>query len=266
MGKEIRVQRSDGKWFLSKVKQAIRRYQLLQPGDRVAVGVSGGKDSIFLLHILLFLRRTSYPELKIFPVHVDLGWEEDLSSLARYCQEQGVPFIREKTLIGEIVFKVRQEPNPCTLCAHLRRGALNAVALNLGCNKVALGHHLDDVLATFFLNLIYTGRLDTFWPRTELSRTGLTVIRPLIYLPEETVSAVVRREGLPVVKSTCPVVGRTKRAEMQNLVRNLAARYPDFYRRFLSAWESREPLVTWGSLSWPEGSFQDKTGNKRMEE
>jgi len=260
------VQRSDGKWFLSRVKQAIRRYQLLQPGDRVAVGLSGGKDSIFLLHVLLFLRRTSYPELEIFPVHVDLGWEEDLTLLAQYCREQGVSLIREKTLIGDIVFKVRREPNPCALCAHLRRGALNAVALSLGCNKVALGHHLDDVLATFFLNLVYTGRLDTFWPRTELSRTGLTVIRPLIYLPEETVNAVVRREGLPVVKSTCPAAGRTRRAEMRNLVRDLTARYPDFYRRFLSAWEGREPPVTWGSLGVPEDDLQDKTKSKRTEE
>lgn len=260
------MQRSDSKWFLSKVKQAIRRYQLLQPEDRVAVGVSGGKDSVFLLHILVFLQRTSYPKLEIIPVHVDLGWEEDLIPLEQYCRELGVPLIREKTLIGDIVFKVHQEPNPCTLCAHLRRGALNAVALNHGCNKVALGHHLDDVLATFFLNLVYTGRLDTFWPRTELSRTGLTVIRPLVYLPEETMNAVVRREGLPVVKNNCPVVGRTKRAEMRSLVRDLIARYPDFYRRFLSAWESKEPFTTWGSLIVPEGNLQDKTEKKRMGE
>ncbi|HHV57722.1 MAG TPA: tRNA 2-thiocytidine biosynthesis protein TtcA [Firmicutes bacterium] len=248
---ETIVRKSDNKWFLSKIKQAVRRYRLLEPGDRVAVGLSGGKDSVFLLHVLLFLRQTSYPDLQLFPVHVDLGWEEDIGPLEDYCREHGVPLTREKTAIGDIVFKVREEPNPCALCAHLRRGALNNVALALGCTKVALGHHADDVLATFFLNLIYTGCLDTFLPRTQLSRSGLTVIRPLVYIPEQTIRSVAAREGLPVVKSGCPAAGRTKRAEMRDLVRELTGRYPDLYRRFLTAWESPGGLSTWGPLVRP---------------
>lgn len=266
-GRSWRVKKSDNKWFLSKIKQAIRRYRLLEPGDRVAVGLSGGKDSVFLLHILLWLHQTAYPELTLFPVHVDLGWEEDLGPIEAYCRERCVPLIREKTAIGEIVFKIRHEPNPCSLCAHLRRGAMSSVALRLGCNKVALGHHLDDVLTTFFLNLVYTGQLDTFWPRTELSRTGLTVIRPLVYLPEKTITAVVEREGLPVLKSSCPVSGRTKRAEMRALVDELIGRYPDLYRRFLAAWESEEPPVTWGSLAGVNGGVVGKaSGRNRGDE
>jgi tRNA 2-thiocytidine biosynthesis protein TtcA len=246
--KEILVKSSDNKWFLSRIKQAIRRYRLLVPGDRVAIGMSGGKDSIFLLHVLLWLRETSYPELELFPVHVDLGWDEDLSPLSEYCEQHGVPLIQESTVIGDIVFKVRQDPNPCSLCAHLRRGALNNVALKLGCNKVALGHHLDDVLTTFFLNLVYTGRFGTFWPRTELSHTGLTVIRPLVYVPEATIGSVVQRERLPYQSSSCPVAGQTKRGEMRALVAGLTAKYPELYRRFLSAWESRTPPDTWGFI------------------
>ncbi|HHY91980.1 MAG TPA: tRNA 2-thiocytidine biosynthesis protein TtcA [Firmicutes bacterium] len=239
--------KSDNKWFLSKIKAVIRRYRLLEPGDRVAIGLSGGKDSMFLLYVLLFLRRTSYPDIELFPVHVDLGWDEDLTPVDTFCRVHGLSLIREKTFISDIVFKIRHEPNPCALCAHLRRGALNNVAQALGCTKVALGHHADDVLATFFLNLIYTGSLDTFLPRTELSRSGLTVIRPLVYIPEQTIRSVVARERLPVVKSVCPAVGRTKRAELRALVGELTARYPDLYRRFFTAWENPVRLSTWAS-------------------
>jgi len=210
---------------------------MLQEGDRVAVGVSGGKDSSVLLYALSLIQSQVPFPFSLQAIFVDLGWAMDLSPLEDLCSRLKVPLHRERTLIQKIVFELRQESNPCALCAKLRRGALHKAAQDLGCNRVALGHHLDDVLQTFFLNLIYSGRMETFKPCTYLDRRALYLIRPLIGLTRRTVSSLARRENLPGIKNPCPLAGETKRQEIGELIDLMAARYPFLYQRFSKSLE-----------------------------
>lgn len=225
------------RWFLTKVKKAVKRYAMIAPGDRIAVGASGGKDSTALLYILWLLKKHLPYPFDFCAVFLDLGWSQDPSPLVNFCREKGIPIYIEKTAIGSIVFEHHQKENPCALCAHLRRGALNNIAQLLGCCKVALGHHLDDLLETFLLNWLYTGRLATFMPVTNLKESGLTVIRPLIYLRSSTLAFLAQKENLPVLAAKCPASGQTKRQEMRSLVKALAATYPDIREKFLTAIE-----------------------------
>ncbi len=229
------MRRSDSKWFLTRVKRTIYRYQMIEEGDRVAVGLSGGKDSAALLYILSLFRRHAPFDFFIQAVFVHMGWPVELEPLQRLGQRLDIPLHVEETPIARIVFERRQEKNPCALCANLRRGALHQAARGLNCNKVALGHHLDDAVQTFMMNLIYTGRMDTFKPVTYLDRTDLYLVRPLIQIPESTLSALVRREDLPRVKNPCPISGKTKRKEMEELLNELADRYPDIREKWRSA-------------------------------
>lgn len=227
--------RSDGKWFLTRVKQTIYRYRMIEAGDSIAVAVSGGEDSGALLYILhLFRRHAPFP-FNLQAVFVDLGWPVEPAPLACYAEQLGIPFTIEKTLIARIVFERRQEKNPCALCSKMRHGALHQAALRLGANKVALGHHLDDAIETFLLNLVYTGQLKTFKPQTYLDRSGLDLIRPLIQIPGQTLSSLARRENIPLIKNPCPVSGKTKRQEMAGLLDELSSRYPDLRQKFRSA-------------------------------
>lgn len=227
--------RSDGKWFLTRVKQTIYRYRMIEAGDSVAVALSGGKDSGALIYILELFRRHAPFDFTLQAIYVDLGWPADLAPLHCYTEALHIPLFIENTAIARIVFERRQEKNPCALCANLRRGALHQAALRLGANKVALGHHLDDAIETFLLNLIYTGNFDTFKPQTFLDRTGLYLIRPLIQLPGQTLSALARRENIPVIENPCPASGKTKRQEMAELVEELSSRYPDLRQKFRGA-------------------------------
>ncbi|MEW5784180.1 MAG: tRNA 2-thiocytidine biosynthesis TtcA family protein [Bacillota bacterium] len=202
----------------------------------MAVGLSGGKDSLALLYVLkLFQKHAPFPfELKA--VHVDLGWADDqIMPLNRLAELLAIPLHIEKTAIARVVFERRREKNPCALCANLRRGALHQAALQAGARKVALGHHLDDAIQTYLLNLIYTGQMSTFKPVTLLDRTGLTQIRPLIQIPEQIITNLARREGWPVVVNPCPASGKTKRREMANLVEELVDRYPDLRDKWRAA-------------------------------
>ncbi len=229
---------SDGKWFLTRVKQTIYRYRMIEDGDSVAVAVSGGKDSGALLYILQQFRRHAPFSFNLLAVYVDLGWPLKTAPLQRYADKLGIPLTVERTAIGRIVFERRREKNPCALCSRMRHGALHQAALRLGANKVAVGHHLDDAIATFLLNLIYTGTLGTFKPRTYLDRSGLDLIRPLIQIPGQTLAALARRESIPVLENPCPVDEKTRRQEMALLLDELAARYPDLRQRFRSALQS----------------------------
>ena len=231
------MRRSDGKWFFTRVKRTIYRYAMINSGDKIAVGVSGGKDSAALLYILLNFQRHSPLNFALLPVYVDLGLQksEETKWAEQFAQSFKLPLHLEKTQIYQIVFETRQEANPCALCANMRHGALNQAALKLGCNKVALGHHLDDAIETFMINLIYTGRMDTFKPVTYLDRAGLHLIRPLIQLPESVLSSLAKREKLPLFKNLCPVSGKTKRQETEDLLNELSARYPDLRRKWRSA-------------------------------
>ena len=210
---------------------------MIREGDKIALGVSGGKDSSALLYILSLVCRYAPFPFSLQAILVDLGWDADFSSLEQYCSHLQIPFSIEKTQIARIVFEVRKEKNPCSLCAKLRRGALHKAAQELGCNKVALGHHLDDAAETFFMNFLFSGRLDTFKPHTFLNRRNLYLIRPLIGVTQRALYPLVRLEELPVLKNPCPVAGGTSRKEMGEIIRFLSSQYPFFYQRFLTSME-----------------------------
>ncbi|MDH7479166.1 MAG: ATP-binding protein [Syntrophomonadaceae bacterium] len=235
------------RWIMSRVRKAIKDFNLISPGDRIAVGLSGGKDSLGLLYVLSQLRRFRQMAFDLLAIYVDLGWTgigiapAKIEPLRSFCQELQVPLVCETTKIAEIVFTARQEPNPCALCANLRRGALNNAAKGLGCQKVALGHHADDVIETYLLNLFYNAQMNTFSPRTNLTRSGLTLIRPLVYLEEKAISQLAQEEGFPTIENPCPVSGKTKRQEIKEIVRWLNYRFPEIRQRFLTALKNFKP-------------------------
>lgn len=231
--------------LLSQVRKCIRDYQMLSPGDRVAVGVSGGKDSLALLRLLAELRFHSAVPFELLAVTLDMGYEElDFSPVADLCARLQVPYTLRQTQIREIVFDIRKEENPCALCAKLRRGILNETAVELGANKVALGHHYDDTVETFALSLIYEGRISCFQPVTYLDRTGLTLIRPMLYLHEKTIRNFAERENLPVVHNPCPADKNTKREDVKALLYELEGRYPGLKDNIFGGLQ-RSPLPGW---------------------
>lgn len=210
------------KHILGYARRAISDFGMIKSGDKVAVGLSGGKDSILTLLTLAELRRF-YPEkFELIAITLDMGMDGfDVSPLRKLCEENGVEFFVEKTHIKEIVFDIRNEKSPCSLCANLRRGILYDTAKKLGCNKVALGHHMDDVMETFFMSLIYEGRTHTFLPITYLSRKDLYVIRPMVYTPESEIKHLVKKLDIQIVKNECPANGETKRQYVKELIRGI---------------------------------------------
>jgi tRNA 2-thiocytidine biosynthesis protein TtcA len=234
------------KKVLGCLRRADEAFSLIEDGDRIAVGVSGGKDSLLLLQALHLYRMFSKKNYTLHAVCVDLGLQPfDTGTIARFCDSLGEPFEAVPTRIGEIVFGAYGGKNPCAICAHLRRGALHKAALSHGCNKVALGHSREDALETFMLSMLYEGRLSALDPRTFLDRTGLTLIRPLILLPEKHIISVSRRLGLPVQASPCPVAGRTKRQQMKELIAHMARLVPDAEEKMLGALMRPEAYRLW---------------------
>ena len=229
--------------LLSTVRQAAGHYGMIEAGDRIAVGVSGGKDSMALL-LALTRMRAFYPiPYEIVAVTVDPGFpdHDDLFEPTRtYCESLGVPYHVTKTEIAGIVFGERKEKNPCSLCANLRRGALTDTAVSLGANKLALGHHLDDAVETFMMSLMIGGRVGGFSPVTVYEDRGLTVIRPLVYTRESEIRAVVKAENVPVTESPCPENGQTERAEMKRLLGDFDRAHRGLYTRILGAMERGE--------------------------
>ena len=218
---------------------------MISPGDRIAVGVSGGKDSIVLLTAMARLK-TFYPvPFTLEALTVDMGAGMDFGPVADYCASIGVPYTRLETDIYEIIFELRREKNPCALCAKMRRGALHNAMKERGLNKIALGHHFDDAVETFFLSLFYEGRLSCFQPVTYLDRTGITQIRPLLYCGEGMLRNAAARNGLPVVKNRCPADGSTRRQEVKELVAALSKQYPKLKDYVFGAMQ-RLPLPEWG--------------------
>ena len=209
------------KRITSCVRKAVEDYDMIQEGDRVAVGISGGKDSLILLGALASLSRYYPKKFSVVGLTLDMGYDADYSEIKKYCESFGVEHIVKKTNIKEVIFDYRKEENPCSLCAKMRRGALNDFAIEQGCRRVALGHHNDDVLETFMLSLLYEGRINCFSPVTYLDRTGIYQIRPLIYVKERDIKGVVNRCDVPVLKSSCPVDGITKRQEIKDIIKNL---------------------------------------------
>ena len=210
------------KRVLSHVRRAVDDYSMINEGDKIAVGVSAGKDSLTLLCALAKLRRFYPKKFELIAITVDMGFDgTDFSPIKALCDELDVEYHIIETQISKVIFDVRKEKNPCSLCAKMRRGALYSGARNLGCTSVALGHHFDDVVETFMLNLFYEGRIGCFQPVTYLTQTEITLIRPMIYMPEKDVRYFAGKNTLPVVKSTCPADGNTEREEMKQLLRSL---------------------------------------------
>lgn len=221
---------------LGCIRKADADFCLIGDGDRIAVGVSGGKDSLLLLHALSLYRKFSHKNFTVSAVTVSLGLEPfDLSPIRELCDTLEIDYIVKETEIGKIIFDYRKEKNPCALCAKMRRAVLANTCLEAGCNKLALGHHREDVIETLLMSLFHEGTFRTFHPKTLMSRTGITVIRPLVYLPESHVRHMMKLLNLPVVASPCPADGNTARAEMKELLRRLRAVYPDAAERFLHA-------------------------------
>lgn len=227
------------KRLLSYVRRAVDDYHLLEDGDRIAVGISGGKDSIALLCALKNLQRF-YPkrfELAAFTVH--LGFEDfHLQPIQNYCEALEVPYEVISTRIQEIVFQHKKSSHPCSLCAKLRKGALNEAALKYGCNKVAYGHHRDDLIETMLLSLFFEGRFHTFSPKTYWERSGLTLIRPLLYVSEAEINGFQNKYQLPTVKNPCPADGHTKRQYVKNMLWTLQKEHPAIKDRLFTAIQS----------------------------
>ena len=222
--------------LLSYTRKAVDDYQMIQDGDHIAVGISGGKDSLTLLYALHGLKRFYPHKFELSAITVDLGYEKfDTEPLRRLCEELKVPYRVVKTDIAHILFEERKESNPCSLCAKMRKGALNDAVKEMGCNKVAYAHHKDDIIETMLMSLIFEGRFHTFSPVTYLDRMDLTVIRPLMYMNEADVIGFINKYDVPVVKSPCPADGNTKREYIKQLLRQLNLENPGVKERMFTA-------------------------------
>ena len=237
--------------LMGLVRRCVEDYEMIEDGDKIAVGISGGKDSLVLLKLLAALRSYHNKKITLQAITIDMGLGMDYSGIEEMCRELDVPYTIIKTEIGPIIFDYRKEKNPCSMCSKMRRGALNQALLDLDCNKLALGHHFDDAVETFMMSLIYEGRISCFQPVTHLDRTGVIQIRPMLYIHEKTVASFAQRENLPVLQNRCPVDKHTKREEIKDLIFSLAKDYPDLKERIFGAMQ-RYPLAAWE----PQGRYK----------
>lgn len=238
--------KSDIKRVLGSIRRADEKFGMIESGDKIAVGVSGGKDSLLLLFALSIYKKFCKKDFSLFSVTVSLGLEPfDTTEVEHFSLSLDIPYKRIESDIGDVVFNIRKEKNPCALCANMRRGAVNSAAKDLGCNKVALAHHRDDAIETLLMSLFFEGRMNTFAPVTYLSRQELTVIRPFIYIPEGIISTVVRDNALPVIASPCPANGKTKRQDIKELLASLSAQFPDLHEKLLHALDNTEKYNLW---------------------
>ena len=230
--------------LMGLVRRCVDDYDMIRAGDKIAVGVSGGKDSVVLLTLLAGLKKYFSKPFELEAVTIDMGLGMDYSPMEALCRELEVPYQIIKTEIGTIIFDHRKEKNHCSMCAKMRRGALNQAILDLGFNKLALGHHYDDAVETFVMSLIYEGRISCFQPVTDLDRTGIVQIRPMLYIHEKTVDNFATRKQLPIIENRCPVDKTTKREEIKQLIFDLSNTYPDLKERIFGAMQ-RLPLPEW---------------------
>lgn len=231
--------------FTGVVRRCVDDYGMISPGDRIAVGISGGKDSLVLLAALAYLRRYYPAPFELEGITIDTGFPGmDFSGVEKMCEELGVPYTRVPTDIREIVFDARQEENPCSLCSKMRRGALNTTMKEHGCNKLALGHHFDDAVETFLLSLVYEGRISCFQPVTHMTRTGVDQIRPLLYAGEGRIANLAKALALPIVENPCPEDRGSKRYEIKQFIRTMSQTYPDLRSKVFGAIQ-RAPLYGW---------------------
>ena len=237
--------------LMGLVRRCVDDYNMISEGDRIAVGVSGGKDSLVLLVLLAGLRKYFNKSFTLEAITIDMGLGMDYSGIEDLCRQIDVPYTIVKTEIAPIIFDHRKEKNPCSMCSKMRRGALNQALLDKGFNKLALGHHYDDAVETFMMNLLFEGRIGCFQPVTNLDRTGIIQIRPMLYIHERTVDNFAVRQNLPILQNRCPVDKATKREEVKKLVYDLSSTYPDLKERIFGA-RQRYPLPEWE----PQGRYK----------
>ena len=231
--------------FTGVIRRCVDDYNMITDGDRIAVGVSGGKDSMVLLCSLRRLKDYYPKSFELEAVTADLGFPGmDFAPVAEYCRSIGVPYTVVKTDIREIVFDVRQEENPCSLCSKMRRGALNNIIKQRGINKLALGHHFDDAVETFMLSLLFEGRISCFKPVTYMSRSDVWQIRPMVYAGEKRIASLAEELALPIVETTCPMDRESKRREIKDLIKDMSQKYPDLKSKVFGAMQ-RFPLDGW---------------------
>ena len=237
--------------LIGLVRRCVEDYHMIAPGDKIGVGVSGGKDSLALLVFLAELRKYHSSPFTLEAITIDLGLGMDYSEIMRLCDQLDVPFTLVETQIAPVIFDYRKEKNPCSMCSKMRRGALNQALLDRGLNKLALGHHYDDAVETFMMSLLFEGRISCFQPVTDLDRTGIIQIRPMLYIREQTIDNFAIRQNLPVLENRCPIDKQTKREEVKKLIYDLSATYPELKERIFGAMQ-RFPLPEWE----PKGRYK----------
>lgn len=234
------------KLILSKMRRAIQDFSMIKSGDKIAVGLSGGKDSLTLLAGLRQLQNFFPESFELCAITLTMGIGEfDISPLVEFCRSIDVTYKVVDTQIGNIIFDARKEKNPCSLCANMRRGALNNTAVELGCNKIALGHNMNDAIETLLLSMLYEGRVSTFSPVTYLDRKNISVIRPLVYLDEKEIIGHARKYTLPIVPSPCPACGHTKRQYVKELIKALQKDVPDIKDKLLGCITNTDQVNLW---------------------
>ncbi len=233
--------------LMSRMRAAMEKYEMISDGDRIAVGLSGGKDSVALLAALAEMRRFYPAKYEVIAVTVDMRFDNkdtDYSVLEEFCKSIDVPFVIKRTQLADIIFNIRKESNPCSLCAKMRRGILHDAAIENGCNKVALGHHMDDAVETFFMNLLKGGNISSFFPVTYMSRKDIHIIRPMVLSSESLVAGAVKHCNLPVVKSKCPMDNTSERQKTKDLVNSLNKEYPQLREKVIGALQ-RKGIDNW---------------------
>ncbi len=227
--------------LLAGVRKSVQNYEMIEDGDIIAVGASGGKDSTALLCALAVMRRFYPIKYQLKAISVDLGFGNmDFSPLTELCRSLDVQHVIVKTDISEVVFNAKKESSPCSLCSKMRRGALHREAERLGCTKVALGHNKDDVSVTLMLNILYAGKIEVFWPKNTPDEKGMTLIRPLIYTSEKTVSEFCRKNNIPIIKNTCPMDKHTERERVKQMIAGLEKEHRGVIHRIFRAIEKSE--------------------------
>ena len=245
------------KRVLGSIRRADERFGMIKDGDKICVGVSGGKDSLLLMRAMKLYQHFAYAKFDVCAVMLDLGLKsQDCTAIYKMAEDIGIDFEVLHTDIGKVVFEYREERSPCTLCAKLRRGALNNAAKARGCNKVALGHNREDVLETLIMSLLYEGRINTFDPVTYLSRADVTIIRPLIFLPEKYALSVARQLELPVLAANCDIAGHTKREEAKQLLQHLTTIVPDAQEKMMHALTHTETYGLWDKIKTKENYLE----------
>lgn len=233
--------------LMSRMRAAMEKYDMIQDGDKIAVGLSGGKDSVALLAALSEMRRFYPKKYELVAITADMrfnGEDTDYSELKNFCRSIDVPYVIKRTELADIIFNIRKESNPCSLCAKMRRGILHDIATECGCNKVALGHHMDDAVETFLMNLLNGGNIGSFCPVTYLSRKNLYVIRPMVLASESLVAGAAKHCKLPVVKSKCPMDKTSERQKTKDLVYSLNKEYPQLREKIIGAMQ-RKGIDNW---------------------